>query len=617
MPSRRALLLAFAAFALAGALFVGACGDEPRALPTTLVLFTPDTLRWDHISAYAPEAIEIPQPRTPALDGLAAQGLRFVDVRAPAPLTLPSHVTMLAGLPPTATGVRLNTYGRLPPRKERGFSLLPEVLRDAGWTTGAFVSAAVLGARYGLDQAFDHYDDGGLEDQGRASVAERPGAETVAAALAWLKKRRPEEHVFLWVHAFEPHAPYAETGMYAGGVEAVDRVAGALLAGLEAQRPDAAVLVASDHGEALGELNERTHGFLLADGVLRVPLLLRAPGVAPGVRADPAALADIAPTLAGLAGVAWSLRLAPGCGLDLLAGAAPPDRIRIAESLYGHQLHRWAQLRAATGPEGTLISAGADRNHWLPFSGWQRILPSTGVVRDTAEVRRLARALVDYNHTEDAGLIVQGQQAGGYGGGGPVSSFLPAEENARLPDPHNAILLHQELDALKARILGERLPSGQPVPVEARLAILGRTVEDLDLMVVRGRLAASPEAWFWVGETYNRLGIAKGGDARSFREAEAAYLKAFELGRKDTETLVRACGANALDHEEEALARLEALAAQVPALGCQYWVLRAGLIRTLEALGLRPEGAGARACSEAEAACSSARDRALLERTCR
>jgi hypothetical protein len=236
-------------------------------------------------------------------------------------------------------------------------------------------------------------------------------------------------------------------------------------------------------------------------------------------------------------------------------------------------------------------------------------------VRDTPEVRRLDQALVDYNHSEDADRMVQGEAVSGYSGGGPVSPFLAAEVNGRLPDPHNDIVLHQELDALAARIFGDRLPGGQPVPKDARIEILERTTEDLGRMVAKGPLAGSPEAWFLAGEAWYRLGEKRDGDG--LHRAAASFLRAFELGRKDTQTLVRACGADAMGHEEEALGRLEDLAKQVPALGCQYWLLRARLIKHLESKGLRPAGSTERACKEAEDACRASRDRATWKRTCR
>ena len=615
MP-RRFLVLAFLALAVAGLPFVGCGGDEERGPPPkTIVLFTGDTWRWDHVSSYAPQGPRHAEPpATPNVDRLAAKGWRFVDARTPVPLTLPAHTTMLAGLPPAATGVRLNTYGRLASQETRGFPLLPEALRAKGWKTGAFVSAAVLGTRYGLDQAFDHYDDGELTDTSGATVAERPGSETVKRALRWLRKHEPTDSVFLWVHVFEPHAPYAVDGTYARDVIEADRILGQFLDGLARIRgEDAAVLFTSDHGEAIGELGERTHGFLLADGVLRVPFVLHVPGSGPEVRQDPADLADVAPTLADLAQVPWPAHAGAGAGRSLLQDA-PADRIRFSESFYGYQLHRFAQLSAAHGPAGTLIDAGKGRTHWLPPSPWLRVLQETQVPEDTPAVRALDEALAEYRRSERSDRMGAGNEAaGGYGGGGPVSPFLPPETNAGLRDPHGmGILSHYELDSLKLQILNRRLPP------RLRERALKAALERLAQMDTPAILGDSPERAFWEGEGWNELGLL-GGDpkASAFAKAEKAYLRAFEMGRKDTETLTRACGANAVGREAAMLERLATLGRQVPRWGCDAYRLKVGLLKALVDQGARPKADLQAACAEALRHCEDRKARAQVERTCR
>jgi len=552
------------------ALAMGSCGDDgTRGRVRTIVLLTIDTLRRDNVSAYAPPEVRLPEPVTEALDQIAASGLRFDDARTPVPLTLPAHTTMLTGLPPAVTGVRLNTYGRLATAAERGFPLLQERLETAGWETAAFVSADALNGRYGLDQGFAVYDDTMPKDEHRSQVqlAERRGADTVAAALAYLRSVPKEARLFLWVHLFEPHAPYDTDGSYAGDVEAASRAAGTLLDGLRAagRRERAAVLLCADHGEALGELREQSHGFLLADGVLRVPFLLTAPGLDPDVRTDPVELADVAPTLAGLAGVSWPQLEGPGCGIDLLAAHAPSGRARIAETLYGHHMHRWAQLTASSSPAGTLVDAGQDRLHWIPRSGYQEIRLATAVVTDSPAVRQLARMLVEYRQLEHTERMRGGQVAAGYGGGGAVEGFLPPAENARLPDPHPSMPQHYRLDAIKAQILGSRLPRALRAALEA--------AEALDQPHL---LADSPELHFYLGEVHYRLSLhdPEADIPALLARAEREYLRAFALGRKDTQTLVRACGVNAGGHEADCLERLEDLVKQVPQPGPQYRALR-------------------------------------------
>lgn len=612
--SRRLLLLTLAFLLVAAgiAFLLKNKGDTTSGV-RTIVLITPDTLRRDHVSAYAPPDSLPPHPHTPHMDRLAATGLRFDNARTPVPLTLPAHVTMLSGLPPAATGVRLNTYGRLPPAEERGFALLQEALQAHGWHTAAFLSAAVLGRRYGLDQGFDTYDDVRAEGGSRLVVKERAGLETVTAALAHARDVPADKPLFLWVHLFEPHAPYAADGSYAGEVLDLDTAIGVLLDGLrKLGRPDAAILLASDHGEALGELSEKTHGLLLADGVLRVPFLLSAPGVAAGTRAAPVTIADVAPTLAALAGVPWSQLDGPGSGLDVLGGRLPTERIQVAESLYAHHRFRWAQLVSASAPAGTLVDAGLERLHWLPRSGFQRFLSGSELVQDNDCSRRLADMIAKYKQIERPDRIRAGQVAGGYGGGGQVVGFLPPQENARLPDPQLSIARASQVDQIKANITFVR----QQIALGKRPARRLEAALDALRALDKPHLdAGSPELHFWIGEGWKLkavLDAGAGGDpAESLSHARDHYLKAFALGRKDTQTLVQACvvqSANAA----EALESLRTLGKQVENPGCQYYMLMIKLLREVN------RGAEAdEICKSAESKCGSPKDRALYDRTCR
>jgi hypothetical protein len=603
MARRNGLAFLFIAAALA-VVFLWPRDDAgpPGDRPTTIVLITPDTLRWDHVGAYVPGMR--PPSLTPHTDALAGRGTRFEDARAPVPLTLPGHVTMLAGLPPAATGVRLNSYGRLLPPERRGFPMLQERLREHGWHTAAFVSAAVLGTRYGLDQGFDHYDDGELLHHSTVTVQERAGAETVDAALAHVRALSADAPLFLWVHLFEPHAPYAADGTYAGDVRTCDEAVGRLLDGLEAAgRGDAAVMLASDHGEALGELDERTHGLLLADGVLRVPFLLAVPGTDPGTRDDPVTLADVAPTLAAVAGVPWEPVAGPGCGLDLWTGPAPEDRVRIAESLYAHHRFRWAQLVGAIGPGGTLVDAGLDRLHWVPPSRADRPLAATGVAPEDDETKRLAQAIVAYRGFERPERIRQGQTAGYYYGAGRVEGFLPPAENRRLPDPYGSVLRARRLDGIKAVLMSRQA---------GRETVLRAQIDALEALNAPNLDAGSPELHFYRGMAYEKL-AAVTGSRRDAAQAERAYVRAFELGRKDTQTLVRACGVNAGGREAAMLDQLETLGKQLDVRGCQYWLLKTRLLRAIPGRAAEAKAT----CNEAAVGpCDNPRDRPLWKKLC-
>jgi|GEM_PF-2877310 len=606
MAFRRPLVL-LAVATLAGAGFVlggRTCQDAAGSPPRMILLLTIDTLRRDAVGAFANTSPDAPSA-TPRMDALARAGLLFLDARSPVPLTLPAHVTMLAGLPPAVTGVRLNAYDRLPGPEARGFPLLAERLRAAGWRTGAFVSAQPLARSFGLDQGFEVYDDG-LEElaAGAAgSVPERAGAETCARALAFVRSASASDHVFLWVHLFEPHAPYLS---YADDVAAADGVVGRLLDGLHAagRGEDAAILLTSDHGEMLGELGEPTHGFLLGDAVLRVPFALRVPGRAPATRTDPVDLADVAPTLAALAGVDWPEAASPFAGRDVGTQSAPATRVRVAESLYAHHRFRWAQVIAAVGPAGTLVDTGGTR------LGWLEPAPSGEPQRARALVTQapdeLGAAIATYRAGEQQERMGRRTPAGPYEGAGLVAPFLSDAENARLPDPYREIPRVVVLHQIKAQ--ARRAGGLAPRALRTLLEQVAHQVK-LD--------PANPEVHFLEGLVLQLRSIHEHGAgepervAVSLTAAEAAFGRAFELGRQDPHTLALWAGVNAMGRARLALERL---AAWMPKVGadCQCYVLQARLHLELE-----QTDEAAEACDRARSACRSPAEKATMTKTCR
>jgi len=293
-----------------------------------VLLVTIDTWRADRLGVGV----------SPALDRLAASSIRFTAARTAAPLTLPSHTTILTGLLPPAHGVRVNGAVAL----RRDHVTIAQLLKNAGYQTAAFIGAFVLDRRFGLDAGFDSYDDRIPRDP-RASErleAERPAAVVVDRALAWLDANAgtgpggfappdpPSPSAappfFIWIHLYDPHAPYTpppeflerarelqhanattESAAYDGEIAYADSQFARVFAWLGRHRiADRTLLVvAGDHGEGLGEHGERTHGMLVYDSTLRVPLIVAAPGRRAAVREDAVSLADIAPTILAAAGV--------------------------------------------------------------------------------------------------------------------------------------------------------------------------------------------------------------------------------------------------------------------------------------------------------------------------
>jgi|CXWL01.1.fsa_nt_gi arylsulfatase A-like enzyme/Tfp pilus assembly protein PilF len=322
----------------------GSAEAPPRA--GNVVLLTLDTTRADHLGSYGWR-----YARTPHLDSLAARGTRFERCDTAAPITLPSHATILTGLFPPRHGVRDNGAFQL----DLEHTTVAERFRAAGWDTAAVVSAVVLERRRGLDQGFRLYDeDLGTGYEAATQVAERPAGAATDAALAALAGLKPP--FFLWVHYYDPHEEYlppsrfadAAAGphrLYDAEISAMDDEIGRLLARLP---PDTLVLAVGDHGEMLGEHGERTHGLLLQRAARRVPLVVAGPGVAPG-RTVPCLVrtADVAPTLLELAGLPVPPGLDGASLAPFLGGDENPrcGRESYSESFLPFFAYRWYPLR--------------------------------------------------------------------------------------------------------------------------------------------------------------------------------------------------------------------------------------------------------------------------------
>lgn len=325
---------------------------SPPARPD-LLLVTVDTTRADAVGAYG----AVPSP-TPHLDGLAVRGLRVEEAMSTAPVTLPSHTALLTGRYPDATGVHDNLAHRLGPEAVT----LAERLRDAGWQTGAFVSAAVLDRAFGLDQGFDTYHDTVRGGARRASVPRRPGDEVAADAVAWLAAADPDRPVFAWVHLYDAHQPHQPSAAhrarfpddpYAAGIADADAALGAVLAAFRAAGRDPVVAVVGDHGESNGEHGERTHGWFAYRSTLRVPLVVAGPGVPARVLAGPASTVDLVPTLLARLGLPPDPSLD---GLDLL-GPLPPDRVVYGESWTPRLGYGFAPLAVAIDARHRYVDA--------------------------------------------------------------------------------------------------------------------------------------------------------------------------------------------------------------------------------------------------------------------
>ena len=260
-----------------------ACGGcdalpPPIARPDVL-LFSLDTTRADRIGAYGHAAAS-----TPTFDALARDGVLFESAYSPTPITLPAHASMLTGLYPSAHGVRDNGLFALGPDA----TLVSEVFAAHGWRTGAFVGSFAVDERTGLAQGFEIYSDKGSETRG--IVPERTADAVAKDAIAWLETLAPEDNFFLWLHFYDPHLPFAapepwrsrNADPYDAEIAFADAQLARVLRSIETRGSDAPLLVVatSDHGEGLGDHGEGSHGVLLYQGTVRVPLVISGPHVA-------------------------------------------------------------------------------------------------------------------------------------------------------------------------------------------------------------------------------------------------------------------------------------------------------------------------------------------------
>jgi len=391
---------------LAAVALLSACGrpaPERRDPAQNVLLITIDTLRADAVGAYGNATVS-----TPWIDRLAAGGVRFVQAHASTVVTLPSHANILSGLYPFRHGVRENAGFRFP----AGVETLASLLKARGYRTAAFVSAFPLDARFGLTRGFDTYDDRFPKGEANAAfrVPERRGADTVAAALAWIGHSEPGASApappwLAWVHLYEPHFPYVPPEPYAsryrsapylGEVSATDAALGPLLQPIldgTAGR-DTLVVLTSDHGESLGEHGEMTHGLFAYEATLRVPLVVYQPRLfKPQAIAAPVRHVDILPTILDAVGAPVPPSLDGRTLLAIASGAPAPPSATYFESLSAALNRGWAPLHGVARDSLKYIDLPIPELYDLSVDPAEAHDLSAARPADVRELRQLLAAL--------------------------------------------------------------------------------------------------------------------------------------------------------------------------------------------------------------------------------
>src|SRR5438132_5316898 len=449
-----------------------------RAIPNqNVLLITIDTLRADALGSYGGPAA------TPALDRLAAEGVRFDFAHAHAVLTLPSHASILTGQYPFQHGVRDNSGYRLAPNART----IATLLKDAGYDTAAFVGAFPVHSRFGLHQGFDVYDDRFGETRAPTEfvMPERPATEVVQLARAWISLRgsrspatgnqQPVRPWFMWVHVFDPHAPYrppppVDTQYarrpYYGEVAATDAALAPLLDDVRGASRPALVIVTGDHGEALGDHGEESHGLFAYESTLRIPLIIAELASTSSSRDTPtgelshvaARHVDLLPTMLGGGGPMVPADV-PGRAL-MSAGERRSNAPRTwyFEAMAGMLNRGWAPLSGVIVERGKCIDLPiAERYDLAADPDEKRNLSGQSPDRD----RTLAAALREYHaplpgqrRAETPEALAE-LRALGYvsGSAAAKTKYTEADDPKRLIDLDAAI--HTAVEAFGARRIAD------------------------------------------------------------------------------------------------------------------------------------------------------------------
>ena len=353
IPRARIVLALIAALAVGGgiaaAVMAGRGGGEaevrrartetaaPR--PEHLVLVVLDTTRADAMG-YAGYR----RDTTPNLDALAEESIVFDRAYSHAPWTIPSVASLFTSMTPVQHGI--SQWNQV---LDEALLTLPEVLQQAGFSTRAVVSHHAFKPRFQFQQGFEHFDwsliaDEKAYDYAHAKSVTRLGLQAVDDARA---EGRPS---LVWLHYFDAHTKYLHhpehdfgdkrRDLYDSELAFQDAAVGELIDGLRSRGAldDTALVILSDHGEEFLDHGGLKHTSTLYEELVRVPMLARLPGFAPGRVAAVAPTMDLAPTLLALLGVpvpeefqGVPMTIAPGeAGWTLLPA---PDRPVYLETL--------------------------------------------------------------------------------------------------------------------------------------------------------------------------------------------------------------------------------------------------------------------------------------------
>ena len=451
-------------------------GSSAKAAPhpaPNVVLVTIDTLRPDHLGCYGYKQI-----RTPNIDGLAADGIRFERAYTSVPVTLPSHTVIFTGTYPLLSGVHDFAANKVSPSQPT----LASVLKEHGYATSAVIGSAVLDSRFGLNHGFDFYYDHfdfNRMDESNLDEMERPGNVVSDVTLDWLEKNY-QKKFFLWMHLYDPHYPYHppppyseeyKDRLYDGEIAFADAQLGRVLEFLKEKNlyRNTLIVLSGDHGESLGEHGERTHGFFIYNATLHVPLIIRLPGnSSPKVLPNLVNLADLMPTVLQFLEITVPPEVQ---GISLLSVMMKKNEAE-SRNLYAEtflpRLHfNWSELRSVETENLHFIDAPKPELYDLnkdPEETHNLYAEKKAVAEEMRA--RLSRLIGDLSGSQelaqktglDPALMERLKSLGyaGFSGGGGT----PTVTDRSLPDPKDRIQLYELIsDAISESQHGQYEPS--------------------------------------------------------------------------------------------------------------------------------------------------------------
>jgi len=482
--------------------------------PHAFVLVSIDTLRADRLPTYGYTA-----GQTPALTRFAGESVVFDHAYAHAPQTLPSHASMFTGLLPFEHRVRDNMGFTL----AAGQSTMASLFASAGYRTAGFASAYVLRPDTGISQGFSVFDAALPAASGDQAPAEifRPGPDTLTATTTWLKTLA-DDRFFLFFHIYEPHAPYTPPSRftlpdkYDGEVAFSDEIVGQLFAWLRERGwyDDATIVVTADHGEGLGDHQEKEHGLFVYQETIHVPLMVKLPGGRRGGTrlAPPVQHIDLLPTFAALAGFSSPAGLRGRNLQPLLTGSGTitPQGI-YSEAMYPRYHFGWSELTSLVDERYKFIKAPKSELYDLERDPRER----TNIITDRAQAATALRSGLEAliaNRNVDAPSAVSAEDRERLAALGYIGTHAPMPVTTRgetLPDPKDKagilVTYREAVDLISAR------------QFEPGMAKLRQVLADNPDMI---------DAWLTAAATYSRIGRSN--------EALDAYREA--IRRKPDET---------------------------------------------------------------------------------